>query len=71
MLSRDSYIESHDCLAGENRNLVCVAGVETVKNTHLFWFAQVLGVFHASVFNTDTESATRFLNAWSSYEYVG
>lgn len=32
---------------------------ETTKNAHPFWYAQVLGAFHASVFDTNTESVGR------------
>jgi hypothetical protein len=38
---------------------VIVKSGETAKNAHQFWYAQALGVFHASVFDMGTESTAR------------
>ena len=38
---------------------VMVKSGKTTKNVHPFWYAQVLGMFHASVLDTDVESTVR------------
>jgi len=38
---------------------VMVKTGETARNAHPFWYAQALGVYHASVFDMNTESTAR------------
>ena len=48
-----------DTINPRTRPFVMVKTGETTKNAHPFWYAQVLGVFHASVFDTNTESVVQ------------
>lgn len=48
-----------DTINPRTHPFVMVKSDETAKNAHSFWYAQVLGVFHASVFDTNAESTAR------------
>ena len=48
-----------DTINPNTHPFVMVKTGETTKRAHPFWYAQVLGIFHASAFDTNTESTAR------------
>lgn len=48
-----------DTINPRTHPFVMVKTGETSKNAHPFWYAQVLGVYHASVFDMNMESTVR------------
>jgi hypothetical protein len=48
--------QEQDTINPNTHLVVTVKTGETTKRARLFWYAQVLGVFHASAFDTNTES---------------
>jgi len=48
-----------DTINPRTHPFIMVKTGETTKNAHPFWYAQVLGVYHASVFDVNAESTRR------------
>ena len=48
-----------DTINPRTHPFVVVNTGETTKNAHPYWYAQVLGIFHVSVFDTNAEAVVR------------
>jgi len=48
-----------DTINPRTHPFIVVKSTETGENTHPYWYAQVLGIFHASVFDTNADSTAR------------
>ena len=57
-----------DTINPKTRPFVMTASPETASEAHPFWYAQVLGIFHADVQHTGPRSTTGF--AWQQMDFL-